>query len=90
MAVDQGSIRGPHGHIASSSTDVMEVRTGHQIDDERNGRFVDIDFTGEYAVMNDGAFKGVYSEVQRHVVLPMNTQTRSNVSANANLGERNN
>lgn len=73
MAVDQGSIRGPHGHVATSSTDVMEVRTGHQIDDERNGRFVDIDFTGEYAVMNDGAFKGVYFEVQRHVVLAMNT-----------------
>jgi len=73
MAVDQGSIRGPHGHVATSSTDVMEVGTGHQIDDERNGRFVDIDFTGEYPVMNDGAFKGVYFEVQRHVVLAMNT-----------------
>ena len=51
----------------------MEVRAGHQIDDERNGRFVDIDFTGEYAVMNDGVFKGVYFEVQRHVVFAMNT-----------------
>lgn len=73
MAVDQGSIRGPHGHVATSSTDVMEVRTGHQIDDERNGRFVDIDFTGEYAVMNDGVFKGVYFEVQCHVEFAMNT-----------------
>ena len=51
----------------------MEVRTGHQIDDERNGRFVDIDFTGEYAIVNDGVFKGVYFEVQRHVVFAMNT-----------------
>ena len=51
----------------------MEVGTGHQIDDERNSRFVDIDFTGAYAVMNDGVFKDVYFEVQRHVVLAMNT-----------------
>ena len=50
----------------------MEVRTGHQIDDERNGRFVDIDFTGEYAIVNDGVFKGVYFEVQRHVEFAMN------------------
>ena len=73
MSVDQGPIRGPHGYIATSSTDVMEVRTGHQIDDERNGRFVDIDFTGEYAIVNDGVFKGVYFEVQRHLEFSMNT-----------------
>jgi hypothetical protein len=73
IAVDQRSVRGPHGHVATSSTDVMKVRTGQQIDDERNGRFVDIDFTGEYAVMNDRVFKGVYFEVQCHVVFAMNT-----------------
>ena len=51
----------------------MEVRTRHQIDDERNGRFVNIDFTGEYAVVNDDVFKGVYFEVQRHLEFSMNT-----------------
>jgi hypothetical protein len=66
-------VRRFHGHVSTAPADEMKIFAAGQINDKRDGGFVDIDVAGADAMMEDGILQRIDFESQSRAILAMNT-----------------